>query len=361
MKVALITGVTGQDGSYLAELLLEKGYEVHGIKRRASSLNTDRIDHIYQDPHHPKPRFKLHYGDLTDSLNITKVIQECQPDEIYNLGAMSHVKVSFDVPEYVGQVDALGTLRILEAVRLLGLEKKTKIYQASTSELYGGMPENKNDKGFYDEKSPFYPRSPYGVAKIYGFWITKNYREAYGMFACNGILFNHESPRRGETFVTRKITRAVARIALGQKEKFYLGNLDAKRDWGHAKDYVRMMWMILQAEQAEDWVIATGETTTVRDFVRMAFAEVSIELEFKGDGSNEKAYVVSCQDPNYQLETGKEVLSVDPTYFRPTEVDLLIGDPSKAKNKLGWVPEHDLAFLVKDMMQSDLKLFKNEH
>jgi GDPmannose 4,6-dehydratase len=345
----------------LAELLLEKGYEVHGIKRRASSLNTDRIDHIYQDPHHPKPRFKLHYGDLTDSLNITKVIQECQPDEIYNLGAMSHVKVSFDVPEYVGQVDALGTLRILEAVRLLGLEKKTKIYQASTSELYGGMPENKNDKGFYDEKSPFYPRSPYGVAKIYGFWITKNYREAYGMFACNGILFNHESPRRGETFVTRKITRAVARIALGQKEKFYLGNLDAKRDWGHAKDYVRMMWMILQAEQAEDWVIATGETTTVRDFVRMAFAEVGIELEFKGDGSNEKAYVVTCQDPNYQLEIGKEVLSVDPTYFRPTEVDLLIGDPSKAKNKLGWVPEHDLASLVKDMMQSDLKLFKNEH
>ena len=361
MKVALITGVTGQDGSYLAELLLEKGYEVHGIKRRASSLNTDRIDHIYQDPHHPKPRFKLHYGDLTDSLNITKVIKECQPDEIYNLGAMSHVKVSFDLPEYVGQVDALGTLRILEAVRLLGLEKKTKIYQASTSELYGGMPENKNDKGFYDEKSPFYPRSPYGVAKIYGFWITKNYREAYGMFACNGILFNHESPRRGETFVTRKITRAVARIALGQKEKFYLGNLDAKRDWGHAKDYVRMMWMILQAEQAEDWVIATGETTTVRDFVRMAFAEVGIELEFKGDGIKEKAYVVSCQDPNYQLEIGKEVLSVDPTYFRPTEVDLLIGDPSKAKNKLGWVPEHDLASLVKDMMQSDLKLFKNEH
>ena len=361
MKVALITGVTGQDGSYLAELLLEKGYEVHGIKRRASSLNTDRIDHIYQDPHHPKPRFKLHYGDLTDSLNITKVIQECQPDEIYNLGAMSHVKVSFDVPEYVGQVDALGTLRILEAVRLLGLEKKTKIYQASTSELYGGMPENKNDKGFYDEKSHFYPRSPYGVAKIYGFWITKNYREAYGMFACNGILFNHESPRRGETFVTRKITRAVARIALGQKEKFYLGNLDAKRDWGHAKDYVRMMWMILQAEQAEDWVIATGETTTVRDFVRMAFAEVGIELEFKGKGINEKAYVVYCQDPNYQLEIGKEVLSVDPTYFRPTEVDLLIGDPSKAKNKLGWVPEHDLASLVMDMMQSDLKLFKNEH
>ena len=291
-------------------------------------------------------------------MNITRIIQECQPDEIYNLGAMSHVKVSFDMPEYVGQVDALGTLRILEAVRLLGLEKKTKIYQASTSELYGGMPENKNDKGFYDEHSPFYPRSPYGAAKIYGFWITKNYREAYNMFACNGILFNHESPRRGETFVTRKITRAVARIAIGKKEKFYLGNLDAKRDWGHAKDYVRMMWMILQADKPEDWVIATGETTTVRDFVRMAFDEVGIALEFKGAGVDEKAFVVSCSDPNYQLEIGKEVLSVNPSYFRPTEVDLLIGDPSKAKAKLGWVPKHDLAYLVKDMMQSDLELFK---
>jgi GDPmannose 4,6-dehydratase len=338
MKVALITGVTGQDGSYLAELLLEKGYMVHGIKRRSSSLNTERIDHIYQDPHEENPRFKLHYGDLTDSLNITKIIQMCQPDEIYNLGAMSHVKVSFDVPEYVGQVDALGTLRILEAVRLLGLEKKTRIYQASTSELYGGIPENKNEKGFYDENSPFYPRSPYGVAKIYGFWITKNYREAYDMFACNGILFNHESPRRGETFVTRKITRAVARIALGQKEKFYLGNLDAKRDWGHAKDYVRMMWMILQADKPEDWVIATGETTSVRDFVRLAFKEVGIELEFKGEGIDEKAYVLSCSDDNYQLQIGKEILSVDPNYFRPTEVDLLIGDPTKAKEKLGWVP-----------------------
>ena len=358
MKVALITGVTGQDGSYLAELLLEKGYEVHGIKRRASSLNTQRIDHIYQDPHEDNPRFKLHYGDLTDSLNITKIIQQCQPDEIYNLGAMSHVKVSFDVPEYVGQVDALGTLRILEAVRLLGLEKKTRIYQASTSELYGGMPENKNENGFYDENSPFYPRSPYGVAKIYGFWITKNYREAYDMFACNGILFNHESPRRGETFVTRKITRAVARIALGQKEKFYLGNLDAKRDWGHAKDYVRMMWMILQADQPEDWVIATGETTTVRDFVRLAFKEVGIELEFKGEGVDEKAFVINCSNDDYLIEIGKEVLSVDPTYFRPTEVDLLIGDPSKAKNKLGWVPEHDLASLVKDMMKSDVKLMQ---
>ena len=360
MKVALITGVTGQDGSYLAELLLEKGYKVHGIKRRASSLNTQRVDHIYQDPHEDNPRFKLHYGDLTDSLNITKIIQMCQPDEIYNLGAMSHVKVSFDLPEYVGQVDALGTLRILEAVRLLGLEKKTRIYQASTSELYGGMPENKNDRGFYDENSPFYPRSPYGVAKIYGFWITKNYREAYDMFACNGILFNHESPRRGETFVTRKITRAVARIALGQKDKFYLGNLDAKRDWGHAKDYVRMMWMILQADLPEDWIIATGETTTVRDFVRLAFAEVGIELEFKGEGIDEKAYVVSCSDENYQLEIGKEILSVDPQYFRPTEVDLLIGDPSKAKEQLGWVPEHDLASLVKDMMQSDVKLMQGK-
>ena len=359
MKVALITGVTGQDGSYLAELLLEKGYEVHGIKRRASSLNTQRIDHIYQDPHEDNPKFILHYGDLTDSLNITKIIQQCQPDEIYNLGAMSHVKVSFDVPEYVGQVDALGTLRILEAVRLLGLEKKTRIYQASTSELYGGMIDNKNEKGFYAESSPFYPRSPYGVAKIYGFWITKNYREAYDMFACNGILFNHESPRRGETFVTRKITRAVARIALGQQDKFYLGNLDAKRDWGHAKDYVRMMWMILQADKAEDWVIATGRTTTVRDFVRLAFKVVGIELEFIGEGTKEKAYVLSCNNNNYQIEIGKEILSVDPQYFRPTEVDLLIGDPSKAKEKLGWVPEHNLSSLVNDMMKSDLKLFKN--
>ena len=360
MKVALITGVTGQDGSYLAELLLEKGYEVHGIKRRASSLNTQRIDHIYQDPHEQNPRFKLHYGDLTDSLNITRIVQECQPDEIYNLGAMSHVKVSFEIPEYVGQVDALGPLRILEAVRLLGLEKKTRIYQASTSELYGGMPENKNEKGFYDENSPFYPRSPYGVAKIYGFWITKNYREAYDMFACNGILFNHESPRRGETFVTRKITRAVARIALGQKDKFFLGNLDAKRDWGHAKDYVRMMWMILQADKPEDWVIATGETTTVRDFVRLAFKEVGVRLEFKGEGIDEKAYVVSCNDENYQIEIGKEVLSVDPQYFRPTEVDLLIGDPTKAKENLGWIPEHDLSSLVKDMMESDIRLMKKD-
>jgi GDPmannose 4,6-dehydratase len=360
MKVALITGITGQDGSYLAELLLEKGYMVHGIKRRSSLFNTDRIDHLYQDPHAPDLRLKLHYGDLTDAMNLTRIIQECQPDEIYNLGAMSHVAVSFDTPEYVGNVDGLGTLRILEAVRILGLEKKTRIYQASTSELYGGMPENKNERGFYDELSPFYPRSPYGVAKIYGFWITKNYREAYDMFACNGILFNHESPRRGETFVTRKITRAVSKIALGLQDKFYLGNLEAKRDWGHAKDYVRMMWMILQAEQPEDWVIATGVTTTVRDFVSFAFEEVGIEVAFKGEGVNEKAYVVACNHKDFQIEIGKEVLSVDASYFRPTEVDLLIGDPSKAKNKLGWIPEHDLASLVKDMMKSDIDLMKKD-
>jgi len=360
MKVALITGITGQDGSYLAELLLEKGYMVHGIKRRSSLFNTARIDHLYQDPHDPDQRLKLHYGDLTDAMNLTRIIQECQPDEIYNLGAMSHVAVSFDTPEYVGNVDGLGTLRILEAVRILGLEKKTRIYQASTSELYGGMPENKNDKGFYDESSPFYPRSPYGVAKIYGFWITKNYREAYDMFACNGILFNHESPRRGETFVTRKITRAVSKIALGLQDKFYLGNLEAQRDWGHAKDYVRMMWMILQADQPEDWVIATGVTTTVRDFVSMAFKQVGISLEFKGEGVHEKAYVAACNSKEFQLAIGKEVLSIDPTYFRPTEVDLLIGDPSKAKNKLGWVPEHDLASLVKDMMKSDVDLMKKD-
>ena len=360
MKVALITGVTGQDGSYLAELLLEKGYRVHGIKRRSSLFNTDRIDHLYQDPHDPDQRFKLHYGDLTDALNLTKIIQECQPDEIYNLGAMSHVAVSFDTPEYVGNVDGLGTLRILEAVRILGLEKKTKIYQASTSELYGGMPENKNEKGFYDENSPFYPRSPYGVAKIYGFWITKNYREAYNMFACNGILFNHESPLRGETFVTRKITRAASRIALGLQDICYLGNLDAKRDWGHAKDYVRMMWMILQADQPEDWVIATGTTTSLREFVILSVMEVGVELEFKGTGVDEKAFVTACNNPAYQLEIGKQVISVDPTYFRPSEVDVLIGDASKAKNKLGWVPKYDLGYLVKDMMCSDINLMKKD-
>ena len=359
-KVALITGITGQDGSYLAELLLDKGYVVHGIKRRSSLFNTDRIDHLYQDPHDPHQRLILHYGDLTDSMNLTRIIKETEPDEIYNLGAMSHVKVSFDMPEYVGDVDALGTLRILEAIRLLGLEKKTRVYQASTSELYGGMAENKNERGFYDENSPFYPRSPYGVAKIYGFWITKNYREAYNMFACNGILFNHESPRRGETFVTRKITRAVAKIALGLQEKVFLGNLDAQRDWGHAKDYVRMMWMILQADKAQDWIIATGKTTTVRDFVRMAFREVGINLDFKGKGVNAKAFIASCNHDEFKLEVGKEVLSIDPSYFRPTEVDLLIGDPTKAKKELGWQPEFELEDLVRDMMTSDIRLVKKD-
>ena len=354
MKTALITGITGQDGSYLAELLLEKGYMVHGIKRRASSFNTQRIDHIYQDQHTEKLNFKLHYGDLTDSTNIIRIIQEVQPDEIYNLGAMSHVKVSFDSPEYVANVDGLGTLRILEAVRILGLEKKTRIYQASTSELYGGLPENKNDKGFYDENSAFYPRSPYGAAKIYGFWITKNYREAYGMFACNGILFNHESPRRGETFVTRKITMATAAIALGQQDCLYLGNLNALRDWGHAKDYVEAMWRILQQDTPEDYVIATGQTTSIRDFVRMAFAEIGVELAFEGSQENETARVVAANNPNYPLEIGKTVVRVDPKYYRPTEVDLLLGDPTKAKTQLGWQPKYDLQAMVKEMVASDL-------
>lgn len=357
MKTALITGVTGQDGSYLAELLLEKGYKVHGIKRRASSFNTQRIDHLYQDQHEQNVNFTLHYGDLTDSTNIIRIIQEVQPDEIYNLGAMSHVKVSFDSPEYVANVDGIGTLRILEAVRILGLEKKTKIYQASTSELYGGLPENKNAAGFYDENSPFYPRSPYGAAKIYGFWITKNYREAYGMFACNGILFNHESPRRGETFVTRKITMATAAIAKGKQECLYLGNLNALRDWGHAKDYVEAMWRILQQEKPEDFVIATGVTTSVRDFVRMAFNEIGVELSFEGENENEIAKVVECNNPLYQLEIGKTVVSVDPEYYRPTEVDLLIGDPTKSKTQLGWEPKYNLQNLVKEMVQSDLMLF----
>jgi GDPmannose 4,6-dehydratase len=358
MKKALITGVTGQDGSYLAELLLDKGYMVHGIKRRASSFNTQRIDHLYIDRHESNVNFKLHYGDLTDSTNIIRIIQEVQPDEIYNLGAMSHVKVSFDSPEYVGNVDALGTLRILEAVRILGLEQKTRIYQASTSELYGGMPENKNEKGFYDENSSFYPRSPYGVAKIYAFWITKNYREAYNMFACNGILFNHESPRRGETFVTRKITMATAAIALGKQECLYLGNLNALRDWGHAKDYVEAMWRILQQDTAEDYVIATGVTTSVRDFVRFAFQEVGIELFFEGEQECEIARVIKCSNPAYQLEVGKIVVKVDPEYYRPTEVDLLIGDPTKSKTKLGWKPEYDLQGLVKEMVASDLRAFE---
>ncbi|MCL1671873.1 GDP-mannose 4,6-dehydratase [Elizabethkingia ursingii] len=358
MKKALITGITGQDGSYLAELLLEKGYMVHGIKRRSSSFNTQRIDHLYIDQHEEHVNFKLHYGDLTDSTNIIRIIQEVQPDEIYNLGAMSHVKVSFDSPEYVANVDGLGTLRILEAVRILGLEKKTRIYQASTSELYGGLAENKNDKGFYDEKSAFYPRSPYGVAKIYGFWITKNYREAYDMYACNGILFNHESPRRGETFVTRKITMAVAAIALGKQDCLYLGNLNAQRDWGHAKDYVEAMWRILQQEKAEDYVIAMGVTTYVREFVRMAFAEVGIELLFEGNEENEIARVKSCNNPDYQLEIGEIVVKVDPQYYRPTEVDLLIGDPTKSKTQLGWQPKYDLETLIKEMVQSDIILTK---
>lgn len=356
MKIALITGVTGQDGSYLAELLLEKGYQVHGIKRRASSFNTQRIDHLYIDQHENHVNFKLHYGDLTDSTNIIRIIQEVQPDEIYNLGAMSHVKVSFDSPEYVANVDGIGTLRILEAVRILGLEKKTRIYQASTSELYGGLEENKNAAGFYDENSPFYPRSPYGVAKIYAFWITKNYREAYNIFACNGILFNHESPRRGETFVTRKITMATAAIAKGKQEVLYLGNLNAQRDWGHAKDYVEAMWRILQQDVAEDYVIATGKTTYVRDFVRMAFAEAGIELSFEGENENEVAKVAKCNYADYQLEPGKVVVKIDPQYYRPTEVDLLIGDPTKSKTQLGWKPKYDLAGLVKEMMQEDLKI-----
>lgn len=360
MKVALITGITGQDGSYLAELLLQKGYYVHGLKRRASSFNTQRIDHIYQDQHEAHINFKLHYGDLTDSTNVIRIIQEVQPDEIYNLGAMSHVKVSFDSPEYVANVDGIGTLRILEAVRILGLDKKTRIYQASTSELYGGLAENKNDRGFYDEHSPFYPRSPYGVAKIYGYWITKNYREAYGLFACNGILFNHESPRRGETFVTRKITMATAAIALGQQDCLYLGNLDAQRDWGHAKDYVEAMWKILQQNVAEDYVIAMGETTRVRDFVRMAFLQLGIEVEFKGEGIHEKGFVKVCTNPEYQIEIGKQVIAVDPKYFRPTEVDVLIGDPTKSKTKLGWKPQYDLAALVNEMVQADVTRVKKE-
>ncbi len=354
-KVALITGITGQDGSYLAEFLLKKGYEVHGIKRRSSLFNTDRIDHLYQDPHEKNIKLFLHHGDMTDSMNLTRIIQEVQPDEIYNLAAMSHVAVSFETPEYVANADGTGTLRILEAVKLLGLTEKTKIYQASTSELYGKVQEIPQS-----ETTPFYPRSPYAVAKMYAYWITVNYREAYGMFACNGILFNHESPVRGETFVTRKITRAASKIALGLQDKLYLGNLDAKRDWGHAKDYVRMMWMILQADEPEDWVIATGETTPVREFVRMAFAYAGIELEFKGEGIDEKAYVLSCSNPEYQLETGQEVVAVDPKYFRPTEVDLLLGDPSKAENKLGWKREYKLEALVNDMMESDLKLMTKD-
>lgn len=354
-KVALVTGITGQDGSYLAEFLLKKGYTVHGIKRRSSLLNTDRIDHIYQDPHEDNRKFILHYGDMTDSLNLTRIVQETQPDEIYNLAAMSHVQVSFETPEYVANTDGLGTLRLLEAVKLLGMKDKTRIYQASTSELFGKVQEIPQK-----ETTPFYPRSPYAVAKLYAYWITVNYREAYGMFACNGILFNHESPVRGETFVTRKITRAASKIIMGLQDKMYLGNLDAKRDWGHAKDYVKMMWMILQAEKPDDWVIATGQTSTVRDFVRMAFEYAGITVEFKGSGLEEKGYVAACANPEYQLPIGKEVVAVDHRYFRPTEVDMLLGDPSKAERELGWKREYQLSELVSEMMAGDMKLMSKD-
>jgi len=354
-KIALITGITGQDGAYLAEFLLKKNYEVHGLRRRISIFNTERIDHLYHDPHEKNVNFFLHYADMSDSMSITKVIQSVQPDEIYNLAAMSHVAVSFETPEYAADVVGIGALRILEAVRLLRMSKKVRIYQASTSELYGSVREIPQT-----EKTPFYPRSPYAVAKLYGYWITVNYREAYDMFACNGILFNHESPIRGETFVTRKITRAVSKIALGLQDKLFLGNLDAKRDWGHAKDYVKMMWMILQADEPEDWVIATGITTSVRDFVRMSFAYVGIELEFSGKGVNERGVVKCCNNSKYQVRKGTEVLFVDSEYFRPTEVELLIGDPTKAKEKLGWVAEHSLNDLVDDMMESDLRLMNKE-
>ncbi len=354
MKKAIITGITGQDGAYLAEFLLKKGYEVHGIKRRSSLFNTLRIDHIYEDPHTPHRHLHLHYGDLTDSTNLIRIIQEVQPDEIYNLAAMSHVHVSFEEPEYTANADGIGTLRILEAVRLLGLAKKTKIYQASTSELYGlvqAVPQS--------ETTPFYPRSPYAVAKLYAYWITVNYREAYNMYACNGILFNHESPQRGETFVTRKITRATAKIALGMDNCLYLGNLDAKRDWGHAKDYIEGMYLILQQEKPDDFVLATGITTTIRDFVKMSFAELGIELGFRGKDESEEGYVVK-NTGEYKLEEGKVVVKVDPKYYRPTEVDLLIGDPTKAMTKLGWKPKYDLASLVNEMVASDVTLFKKE-
>jgi len=363
MKIALITGITGQDGAYLAEFLLKKGYFVHGIKRRSSLFNTDRIDHLYQDPHESNLRLKLHYGDLTDSTNLIRIIQETQPDEIYNLAAMSHVQVSFETPEYTANADGIGTLRILEAVRILGFEKKTRIYQASTSELYGVVQEVPQS-----EKTPFHPRSPYAVAKMYAYWITVNYREAYNMFACNGILFNHESPVRGETFVTRKITRAAAKIALGLQNCLYLGNLSAQRDWGHAKDYVEAMWLILQQEQAEDFVIATGVTTSVRDFVKMSFAELGIEVEFSGKNEQEKGVIIDIDEEKCEelglnpvsLKLGQTMVKVDPKYFRPTEVDLLIGDPTKSNTKLGWKPKYDLPALVKEMVLSDLHLMKKD-
>lgn len=345
-KVALITGITGQDGAYLAEFLLNKGYIVHGVKRRSSMFNTDRIDHLYKDTHEQKVNFFLHYGDLTDSTNLIRIIQEVQPDEIYNLAAQSHVKVSFETPEYTANADAIGTLRLLEAIRILGLEKKTRFYQASTSELYGEVQEIPQR-----ETTPFYPRSPYGVAKLYAYWITKNYREAYNIFACNGILFNHESPIRGETFVTRKITRAAAKIHLGLQQKLFLGNLDAERDWGHAKDYIEGMWLMLQQNEPDDFVLATGKKVSVRRFVEMAFSELGIKLEWKGKGVNEKGINVS---------TGKIIVEIDPKYFRPTEVDLLVGDASKAKKKLGWVPKRTVEELVKEMVASDLKLFEKD-
>lgn len=356
MKTALITGITGQDGAYLAEFLLQKGYRVHGIKRRSSLINTERIDHLYQDPHEPDPRLILHYGDMTDATNLIRIIQETQPDEIYNLAAQSHVKVSFETPEYTANADALGTLRLLEAIRLLGLTQKTRFYQASTSELYGLVQEVPQK-----ETTPFYPRSPYAVAKLYAYWITVNYREAYGMFAVNGILFNHESPIRGETFVTRKITRGVAQIVLKQADQIYLGNLDAQRDWGHARDYVEAMWLMLQQDRPEDYVIATGKTTSVREFTRMAFAQVGVEIQFEGKGLDEKGIVVACHDARYQLPAGKVVVSVDPHYFRPTEVDLLVGDASKARRQLGWQPRYQLEDMIREMVESDIRYFSMLH
>jgi GDPmannose 4,6-dehydratase len=356
MKKALITGITGQDGAYLAELLLKKGYEVHGIKRRSSLFNTERIDHLYQDPHEKNIKLKLHYGDLSDSANVIRLVQEIQPDEIYNLGAMSHVRVSFDMPEYTANVDGVGTLRILEAIRLLGLTQKTKFYQASTSELYGLVQEVPQK-----ETTPFYPRSPYAAAKLYAYWITVNYREAYNMFAANGILFNHESPVRGETFVTRKITRAACRIALGLQQTLFLGNLDAKRDWGHAKDYVEAMWLMLQQDVAEDFVIATGTTTTVKEFAVKTFEALGITLEFSGSGLNEKGVVAKSVNKEFKISVGQEVIRIDPNYFRPTEVDLLIGDPTKAKQKLGWIPKYNLDSLIGEMVKHDLGLFKRDH
>ena len=366
-KIALITGITGQDGAYLAEYLIKKGYIVHGLKRRSSLFNTERIDHLYQDPQEPNRKLILHYGDLTDSMNLTRVIGEVQPDEIYNLAAMSHVHVSFETPEYVANADGIGTLRILEAVRLLGLTKKTRIYQASTSELYGLVQEIPQK-----ETTPFYPRSPYAVAKMYAYWITVNYREAYGMHASNGILFNHESPLRGETFVTRKVTRAVSKIALGLQKEVFMGNLSAQRDWGHAKDYIKAMYLILQQDNPDDYVIATGVTTAIRDFIHMAFAEVGVGIEFKGKDADEKGLISSIDEKifsatvgekyftDFKKRIGEQVIGVDPRYFRPTEVELLVGDPTKAKTKLGWKPEYDLPALVKDMMQSDVKLMKKD-